>query len=117
MRSILESRDVDYVPTSSELDGLGRAVLGSIPGIAWEVPMSDEQGYIRRVDGLVRSARVVIEFDGSRFHGQPSDVARDSAADARLLAAGFVVLRFGWIDLTRRPESVRATVDRLVLAG
>jgi very-short-patch-repair endonuclease len=79
--------------------------------------MSDEQGYIRRVDGLVRPARVVIEFDGSRFHGQPSDVARDSAADARLLAAGFVVLRFGWIDLTRRPESVRATVDRLVLAG
>ncbi len=117
MRAILESRGVDYVPTSSELEGLGRAVLGSVPGIAWEVPISDEQGYVRRVDGLVRSARVVIEFDGRRFHGQPSAVAHDSTTDARLLAAGFVILRFGWIDLTRRPETVRATVDRLVLAG
>jgi hypothetical protein len=115
MRAVLESRDTDYVPTASELEAIGRAVFGSVPGIEWEAAIADEQGYIRRVDGLVRSARLVIEFDGERFHGQPSDVTRDTAGDARLVAAGFVVLRFGWIDVTRRPESVRATVDRLVL--
>ncbi|HEY5727834.1 MAG TPA: DUF559 domain-containing protein, partial [Acidimicrobiia bacterium] len=76
--------------------------------------LSDVEGYIRRVDALVRQARLVIEFDGHRFHSQPSDVARDANGDAQLVAAGFVVLRFGWIDLTTRPESVRATVDRLV---
>lgn len=114
MRSILEHRDIDYIPTASELEAVGRAVLGAIPGIEWEVNMSDEQGYIRRVDAMVRSARVVIEFDGVTYHGQPTDVAHDNAGDARLIAAGYVVLRFGWIDLTSRPESVRATVDRLV---
>ncbi|CAN5372427.1 MAG: DUF559 domain-containing protein [Acidimicrobiia bacterium] len=86
-----------------------------MPQIEWEVAISDEHGYIRQVDGLVRSVRPVIEFDGERFHGQPSDIASDAASDARLVAAGYVVLRFGWMDLTRRSESVRATVDRLVL--
>ncbi len=116
LRQVLESRDLDYVPTSSELEAVGRAVLASVPGIEWEANLSDVEGYIRRVDALVRQARMVIEFDGHRFHSQPSDVARDANGDARLVAAGFVVLRFGWIDLTTRPESVRATVDRLVTA-
>lgn len=114
LRSILEHRDIDYIPTASELETVGRAVLGAIPGIEWEVAMSDGQGYLRRVDALVRSARVVIEFDGVTYHSQPTDIRRDNAGDARLIAAGYVVLRFGWIDLTSRPESVRATVDRLV---
>lgn len=115
LRTILAGRDVDYIPTASELEAVGRAVLGSVPQIEWEVGLSDEHGYIRQVDGLVRSVRMVIEFDGERFHGQPSDIASDAASDARLVAAGYVVLRFGWIDLTHRSESVRATVDRLVL--
>ncbi|MBA2336519.1 MAG: hypothetical protein H0V96_01965 [Acidimicrobiia bacterium] len=115
LRGVLESRDTDYIATASELEALGRAVLGSVPEIEWEVALSDERGYIRRVDALVRPARLAIEFDGTRFHGQPSDVTSDADGDARLVAAGLVVLRFGWIDLTRRPETVRAIVDRVVL--
>lgn len=117
MRAALGSRDVDYVPTSSELTAVGRAVMASVPGIEWEVPMSDERGYIRQVDALVRHARVVLEFDGDRFHGQPSDVTSDAEGDARLTATGHVVQRCGWIALTRRPDTTRALVDRLVESG
>lgn len=117
MRAALESRDVDYIPTSSELTAVGRAVVADVPGIEWEVPMSDERGFIRQVDALVRHARVVVEFDGARFHGQPSDVASDAEGDARLTAAGYVVERCTWTALTRRPEATRAVIDRLVGAG
>lgn len=117
MRTALASRDVDYIPTSSELTALGRAVLGTIPGVEWEVQLSDAQGYIRQVDGYVRRARVVIELDGARFHGQPSDIRADAAQDARLVAAGNVVVRISWTDLVHRPESTVAMVLRLVTPG
>ncbi|HXH55704.1 type IV toxin-antitoxin system AbiEi family antitoxin domain-containing protein [Iamia sp.] len=114
LRAQLDARGVDYVPTESELDEVGRSVLSTVPGIEWQVPMSDEQGYIRRVDVLVRRSRVVIEFDGAPFHTEPSDVAHDAICDARLVATGHVVARFGWTALTRRAEVTRAEVDRLV---
>ncbi len=117
MRTALESRGVDYIPTSSELTAVGRAVMATVPGIEWEVPMADHMGYIRTVDAFVRPARVVIEFDGSRYHDQPSDVSSDADGDDRLVAMGNVVHRLGWIALTRRPESTRAMVDRLVSRG
>jgi hypothetical protein len=117
MRQALAERDRTYVPTSSELTAVGREVLAPVPGIEWEVAVSDAQGYIRRVDGLVRHAGVVIEFDGRRWHGQPSDVAHDEAGDARLAAVGLVVERCTWSDLTRHPDAVLAKVLRLVASG
>lgn len=117
MRTVLVGRDRNYIPTSSELTAVGRAVLAGIPGIEWEVRLSDEQGYVRQVDGCVRSARVVIEFDGDRYHEQPSDIAHDEATDARLEDAGYVVERLRWSALTRHPEACVAKVVRLVRGG
>ncbi len=117
MRAALATRDLDYVPTSSELTAVGRAIFGGIPGIEWEVPIFDDQGYIRRVDAYVRWAHLVIEFDGARFHDQPSDVTADTAQDRRLVALGLVVERCRWVDLTRRPEIALAKVERLTHGG
>ncbi|HEX7132279.1 MAG TPA: type IV toxin-antitoxin system AbiEi family antitoxin domain-containing protein [Iamia sp.] len=117
MRAALATRDADYVPTSSELTAVGRAVFGCIPGIEWEVPLFDAQGYIRRVDAFVRWARLVIEFDGARFHDQPSDIAADTGQDNRLIAIGIIVERCRWVDLTRRPEVLLAKIMRLIEGG
>lgn len=117
MRAALAPRAIDYVPTSSELTAVGRAVLASVPGIEWEVPITDEQGYIRQVDGLVRAARLIIELDGAAFHDQPSDVRRDTEQDLRLIALGYVVERVRWVDLTQRPEATLAKILRLVAGG
>ncbi len=117
MRNVLARRGRDYVPTKSDMELVGRALLHDVPGIEWEVPMSDEQGFIRSVDGRVAHTRLVVELDGRRFHGQPSDVERDAAEDARLVAAGNVVQRLTWADLTVRADATRALIDRLVQGG
>lgn len=117
MRNVLVARGRDYRPTKSDMELVGRALLHDVPGIEWEVPMTDEQGFIRSVDARVAHAGLVVELDGRRYHGQPSDVARDAAEDARLVAAGNVVHRLTWADLTVRADATRALVDRLVRGG
>jgi hypothetical protein len=117
MRTALEARDEGYLPSDSELTALGRQVLSSVPGIEWEVEISDERGYIRRVDAWVRAAGLVIEFDGRRWHGQPSDVRRDEEGDMRLEALGLVVVRLTWAELTRRADAVVVKVLRLAGGG
>lgn len=116
MREALAERGRDYIPTESELDVLGRAVVSTIPGIEWQVPLSDGRGYIRRVDGLHRRASVVIEWDGAAYHDTPEQRALDAAGDARLHACGYRVLRYDWDAVTLTPAEVRAEVARLVAA-
>lgn len=116
MREQLERRGEGYVPTESELDDLGRAVLAPIAGIEWQVPLTDESGYIRRVDGLHVPSGLVIEWDGVAFHGLSRDRAADAAGDERLRALGLEVVRFGWDDVTRQPERVLAEVREHVTA-
>lgn len=115
MREVLDAWDVEEPVSESVLDDLGRALLRRVPGIEWQVEMSDAQGYIRRVDGLVRGARLVIELD-SRFHDDPQQAALDREDDRRLAAIGFVVLRFRWRDITRLGEETLAQVLEAVRA-
>lgn len=113
MRAVLDEKGHHYVPTESELDELGRALLAGI-GIEWQVELSDERGYIRRVDGLHRSSGLVIEFDGAAFHDPPEQAALDDDGDARLRATGHTVERLRWGQVTREGDATRARVLRLV---
>lgn len=110
MREVLAVRGEGYVPTESELDVLGRAVVASVAGFEWQVPMADEQGYIRRVDGLLRRANLVVEWDGAEFHHRDDQRRLDDEGDRRLQALGLAVVRFGWADVTASPGDVRAVV-------
>lgn len=114
MREILGTRGRGYVPTESELDVVGRAVVSSLGGFEWQVPISDERGYIRRVDGLHRASRLVIEWDGAAFHDGRLASAQDRAGDERLEALGLAVRRFRWADVTEHAELTRRTVARLI---
>ena len=84
-RQALDGRDLDEPPTESVLDEIGRALLRRVPGIRWQVELSDERGYIRRVDGLIDGIGLVLEFD-SIFHDDPQQRALDDENDRRLLA-------------------------------
>lgn len=106
MREVLDRYDPDEPATESELDVLGRALLAGVPGMEWQVEMSDDQGYIRRVDGLLREAKVVIELDGSQ-HDLPPQRDLDCIGDARLARLGLEVKRYKWVDITRGGEEVR----------
>jgi very-short-patch-repair endonuclease len=56
--------------------------------------------------------KLVVEVDGHLFHGHYRAFQRDRAKANRLVAAGFVVLRFTWPQLTQRPLRVVAEVAR-----
>lgn len=113
LRGVLEGWDASEPATESELDVVGRALLGRIPGIVWQVPLSDDRGYIRRVDGLLPAVSLVIEFDGAAFHSSPTARAHDDENDRRLVRLGYQVRRFTWSDLTRRADITLAEMERL----
>lgn len=115
MRAVLAERGAGYVPTESELDVLGRAAVRAVRGIEWQVEMSDERGYIRRVDGLHRAAGLVIEWDGAQFHDSRSQLELDRVADARLAALGLEVHRFRWYQVTEDPASVYRLLTSRIL--
>jgi hypothetical protein len=76
--------------------------------VGWDVnvAISDERGVIGFGDVVFRKAKVVIEVDGWAFHVTPDRFQRDRERQNRLVAAGWIVLRFTWRDLTQRPGYV-----------
>lgn len=70
---------------------------------------------IARVDVLFPDERVVVEFDGESAHG-PRQRERDLERQNRLVAAGYTVLRFTWVDVRTNPARVLATI-RTALEG
>jgi very-short-patch-repair endonuclease len=68
------------------------------------------------VDAVWPAQRVAVEIDGQAFHWTPSARARDRAKEARLAAAGWRVLRFGWADVSD-PRRRHAVATALRAAG
>jgi very-short-patch-repair endonuclease len=78
------------------------------------VNLSDEQGWIGRVDGLYRPWGIVLELDSEEHHGQDTDEDHDAARDGRIEALGLVVVRRTWGDLTQRPAELVARLTELL---
>jgi hypothetical protein len=66
------------------------------------------------VDAVWEHGRLIVELDGYAFHGTRRAFERDRARDARLLLAGYQVLRVTARRLCDEPESVAATMRRLL---
>lgn len=88
--------------------GMARSIAG---GWRFNVDVSDGRGVIGPVDALHEGCGIVIELDGKRFHG-PERFQLDRTRDQRLVAMGYVVLRFTWADLEERPDEVLAIIRR-----
>ena len=76
------------------------------------LPKPAEQRRINghRVDFLYAAERVVVELDGGRAHRTLDAFQRDRSQSNALQLAGYLVLRFTWADLRRRPAHVARTV-------
>jgi very-short-patch-repair endonuclease len=77
-------------------------------GIEWPVFNQPLLGY--RPDARWVRQKVILEVDGYGFHGHRQAFERDRARDARLVAAGYVVIRVTWRQLTEKPSAVAATI-------
>jgi very-short-patch-repair endonuclease/predicted transcriptional regulator of viral defense system len=69
------------------------------------------------VDMLWRAQGVIVELDGHQAHGSRAQIERDRVRDLRLRAAGFVVLRYTWGQITREPELVAADLAAALERG
>ncbi len=63
-----------------------------------------------RVDLAYPSAQVIVEGDSLKWHGTPEAFQADRQRDNLAQLAGWVILRFTWEDITKRPAYVVATV-------
>ncbi len=68
------------------------------------------------VDFVWRAERVAVEIDGFRFHRGRRAFESDRRRDAELAAAGWIVLRFTWRQVTQERESVLVRVAQVLAA-
>lgn len=66
------------------------------------------------VDMLWTEHRLIVEFDGFRFHGDRQAFETDRRRDATLAARGYTVLRLTWRRLVDEPEAVVAELAALL---
>ncbi len=70
------------------------------------------------IDFLWPSAALAVEVDGYQYHSSRRSFERDRRRDAELLAAGIVVLRLSWRQITDQPlATVRLLTQALARRG
>lgn len=52
----------------------------------------------------------MVELDGLRFHGLTDQRRHDRARGNQIVAAGYTLLRFAYLDLVEEPERVVAEI-------
>ena len=112
LRSVVVERPDGYVPATTELESRFIELVNAagLEQPARQVNLGGALQWIGRVDFVWRQQRVVVETDGGEHHASISDRESDERRDRALEAAGWIVLRFSWIDVSRRPTSVTRTL-------
>jgi very-short-patch-repair endonuclease len=62
------------------------------------------------VDFVWQDARLIVEVDGYQHHRSPTSFEMDRERDVVLTLAGWRVLRFTWVQITRRPGWVARAI-------
>jgi len=77
-----------------------------LTGWVANAPITDGAEVIAVIDVAFLAHRVLIEIDGWRAHSSRTSFVSDRRRQNRLVAAGYIVLRFTWDDLIHRPQAV-----------
>jgi very-short-patch-repair endonuclease len=75
-----------------------------------QVDIADETGWLARVDFYYPPLRLVIEIDSVLYHSALTDRHRDDATTARLIAAGYSVLRITEVEIFFETDRVIAAL-------
>ena len=101
LRRVLADWGFEHRPPDSELEIVMNSMVArsSLPRPEFHARIIGIE-----VDFLFAGAKLVVECDGWQDHGRVrAQFERDRERDARLVEAGYVVLRFTWNQIVRRP--------------
>jgi very-short-patch-repair endonuclease len=73
--------------------------------------------FLARPDFCWPAFRLVVEVDGHETHGTPEAMTADFERQNRLVAAGWMVIRFTWTQVVKRPNEVAAVLRPLLRAA
>lgn len=93
-----------------------RAITLDIPelGVEPQFRVLVDGRFLARVDLADLRLGIVLEADSFEFHGEPQLLERDCQRYDELVVAGWLVLRFSWNQVMKRPEWVRSVLTRAV---
>jgi predicted transcriptional regulator of viral defense system len=118
LRAVLDEHYIGSTPTWSELEELLLAGCRRrdvpMPEVNAYVDPEDGDPNVLRVDFVWRNERVIVETDGHRTHSTRQAQEEDRWRDQRLQAAGWIVMRITWRQLTRKPDEVLDRLARLL---
>ena len=109
-------RQLDFALLSDEpfpgsaLERMGKHlfVTPELTGFIMQFAPPWQQGPKGIVDFAWPHLRVIVELDGRRWHSVTRAQVNDRRRDRIANGHGWFVLRFGWQELTERPEDVLA---------
>jgi len=112
MRHLLADRPAHERQPDSNLERRFRAIArdAGFPGMESQVDMADETGWLARVDFYYPPLRLIIEIDSVLYHSALTDRHRDDATTARLVAAGYTVLRITEVEVFFESDRVVAAL-------
>ena len=81
-----------------------------LPPAAFQFDVYDDGRFVARIDFAYPDLKIAIEVDGWEKRATPARMESDHVRQARLAALGWVVVRFTWNQVVRRPHWVAEQV-------
>lgn len=104
---LLDSRDEPW----SAAERLGHRLLREAHILGWTANhLVTVSGDCYFIDIAFPALRLAVEIDGRLHEDDPSIFESDRYRQNELVKAGWIVLRFTWAMLVRRPDYVLATI-------
>jgi very-short-patch-repair endonuclease len=112
LRALVEVRDDGKARSHSDLEILlDRLLTGStLPPCRRQFEVVTRNGIPAHIDFAWPAARLGVESEGFDVHMRRLQWQSDMARQNALAQVGWLLLRFSWYDVTRRPEYVLETI-------
>jgi hypothetical protein len=117
LRELLAARTLARRPTESEMETLLLQTLRAhgLPEPVAQYNVWNGARHIGRVDAAYPEAKIAIEYDSDEFHSGRAATARDRARRHELIAASWLPIDVGPLDLRRGGTSTCTAISQALL--
>ena len=114
LREVLVQRSLGDARPESVLESRMAAVFNryDLPAPCFQYEIRDDGMLVARVDFAYPEPKIVIEVDGWSVHGTAHATRLDFERQNEIEQLGWLVLRFTWYDVVRRPHYVAGQIQR-----